>query len=321
MNNDILIPRSILKRNEMPPKPQVDLDDFEELLNDAEQIATKEAIVGKQIDMNGPMISPRLFNQNYLENLYRKMEMRDQVMYLQEQEQQPKITMDHGQQKTTSVSLAQEEDKSKSPPKKKENRDLVVTEESLVSKPALPAIKKTVIRKAKEDGFFKTGVEVIEQEEYEFEGTAQDAVDALKEGKLTAQQIRELLQKKLKDDKIFGFDNYSEFNSKYFKKELVAFEEFHKIRQLKYARVKYNNRNGTKKNTAAINKEHTGYAETSFNTTVTQLNPHSPDKVGLNNNIIIQMMETKNRLAYNDTEQTHIQFGSKERGLQIGGNV
>ena len=77
MNNDILIPRSILKRNEMPPKPQVDLDDFEELLNDAEQIATKEAIVGKQIDMNGPMISPRLFNQNYLENLYRKMEMRD----------------------------------------------------------------------------------------------------------------------------------------------------------------------------------------------------------------------------------------------------
>ncbi len=36
MNNDILIPRSILKRNELPPKPTVELDDFDELLNDAE---------------------------------------------------------------------------------------------------------------------------------------------------------------------------------------------------------------------------------------------------------------------------------------------
>jgi len=63
---------------------------------------------------------------------------------------------------------------------------------------------------------------------------------------LTAAQIRELLQKKLKDDRIFGYDNFDEFNNKYFKKELVAFEEFHKIRQLKYARVKYNNRLGSK---------------------------------------------------------------------------
>jgi len=34
----------------------------------------------------------------------------------------------------------------------------------------------------------------------------------------------------MKDDKIFGYDNFEEFNNKYFKKELVAFEEFHKIR-------------------------------------------------------------------------------------------
>lgn len=85
MNNDILIPRSILKRNELPPKPPVELDDFDELLNDAEQLAAKEAVIGRQIDMNGPMISPRLFNQNYLENMYRKMEMRDQVMYIMQQ--------------------------------------------------------------------------------------------------------------------------------------------------------------------------------------------------------------------------------------------
>jgi len=59
---------------------------------------------------------------------------------------------------------------------------------------------------------------------------------------LNAEQIKELLEKKLKDDRIFGYHNFEEFNQKYFKKELVAFEEFHKIRQLKYARVKYNNR-------------------------------------------------------------------------------
>ena len=58
--------------------------------------------------------------------------------------------------------------------------------ENQEEKPALPVIKKTVIRKAKADGFFKTGVEVVEHEEYEFEGTTQDAADALKEGKLTA---------------------------------------------------------------------------------------------------------------------------------------
>ena len=80
-NNDILIPRSILKRNELPPKDLAEIDDFEELLNDAEQLASKETIIGKQINMNGPMLSPRLFSQNYLEGIYRKMEIRDQIIY------------------------------------------------------------------------------------------------------------------------------------------------------------------------------------------------------------------------------------------------
>ena len=105
-------------------------------------------------------------------------------------------------------------------------------------------IKKKIVRTMHEDGFFKTGVDVQEHEEYEFEGTAQEAAEAYRQGQLTAEEIRALLQKKLKDDKIFGYDSFEEFNSKYFKKELVAFEEFHKIRQLKYARVKYNKRNG-----------------------------------------------------------------------------
>jgi hypothetical protein len=42
------------------------------------------------------------------------------------------------------------------------------------------------VRRTQEDGFFKTGVEVIEHEEYEFDGTAQEAADALRTGQLTA---------------------------------------------------------------------------------------------------------------------------------------
>jgi hypothetical protein len=160
-----------------------------------------------------------------------------------------------------------------------------------LSKPIVPIIKKTVIRKAHQDAFFKTGVEVVEHEEYEFEGTTQDAADALKTGKLTAQQIRELLQKKLKDDKIFGFDNFQDFNSKYFKKELVAFEEFHKVRQLKYARVKYNNRVGTTKNYVTVPEKHSILPKqpSSFNTTVEAIHPHGlkENNAGLNNGIII----------------------------------
>lgn len=107
-------------------------------------------------------------------------------------------------------------------------------------------MRKKVIKTAHEDPFFKTGVDVHEHEEIDFEGTAQDAAEMFKQGILTAEQIKELLHKRLKDDKIFGYSNFDEFNQKYFKKELVAFEEFYKIRQLKYARVKYNNRIGEK---------------------------------------------------------------------------
>jgi len=103
-------------------------------------------------------------------------------------------------------------------------------------------IHKKIIRTAQEDAFFKTGVDVVETEEYEFEGSAADAANAFKAGVLTAEQIKQLLQSKLKDDKIFGFESFEEFNKQYFKKELVAFDDFHKVRQLKYARTKYNNR-------------------------------------------------------------------------------
>jgi len=47
-------------------------------------------------------------------------------------------------------------------------------------------IHKKIIRTAKEDAFFKTGVEVVETEEYEFEGNAHEAAEAFKQGQLTA---------------------------------------------------------------------------------------------------------------------------------------
>lgn len=99
---------------------------------------------------------------------------------------------------------------------------------SAVAQP--PKIYKKIVRTAQEDAFFKTGVDVVETEEYEFEGSATEAANAFKEGQLTAEQIKALLQSKLKDDKIFGYESYKDFNKQYFKKELVAFEDFHKIR-------------------------------------------------------------------------------------------
>ena len=71
------------------------------------------------------------------------------------------------------------------------NKDLNIDDigpDTLMSKMESPPrypelnIKKKVVRRAVEDGFFKTGVEVIENEEIDFEGTAQDAAKAFQEG-------------------------------------------------------------------------------------------------------------------------------------------
>jgi hypothetical protein len=43
-------------------------------------------------------------------------------------------------------------------------------------------LKKKIVKTAHEDGFFKTGVDVHEHEEYEWDGTAQEAAEAFKSG-------------------------------------------------------------------------------------------------------------------------------------------
>jgi hypothetical protein len=72
-----------LKKNEFGLKDRQrlrdELEEFEELLGqgDENQISSTEGIVGKHLDTNGPVLSPKNFNRNYLENQYRIIEMRE----------------------------------------------------------------------------------------------------------------------------------------------------------------------------------------------------------------------------------------------------
>ena len=84
-NNDILIPRSILKKNELRAREfaQMQLnhkdgvhnildtyEEFEELNGHGpdHQLSPREGVVGRHLDADGPILSPKTFNANYLEN-------------------------------------------------------------------------------------------------------------------------------------------------------------------------------------------------------------------------------------------------------------
>ena len=45
--------------------------------------------------------------------------------------------------------------------------------------------------------------------------------------------------RQLKQEKIFGFGSYDEFNTDYFKRDLVAVEDLNRLQVLKKARKKY----------------------------------------------------------------------------------
>ena len=92
----------------------------------------------------------------------------------------------------------------------------------------------------------------------------------------------------MKDDRIFGYESYEDFNKKYFKKELVAFEDFHKVRQLKYARVKYNNRMGRPFNQVG--------ALANAGTNITR------QDVGAINQVLQQQRLSQSRLMQQDTQ-------------------
>ena len=62
------------------------------------------------------------------------------------------------------------------------------------------------------------------------------------DGKLTHKQMKEILMRQLKQERIFGFGSFNEFFSDYFKKELVAVEDLNRVRVLKEARKRYERR-------------------------------------------------------------------------------
>ena len=102
--------------------------------------------------------------------------------------------------------------------------------------------RKIKIRQAiKDKGVFETGVEVVEHE-VELDEDEDGRVQALRlynDGKLTHRQMKEILMRQLKQEKIFGFGSYDEFLGEYFNKKLVAVEDLNRLQVLKEARRKY----------------------------------------------------------------------------------
>jgi len=45
--------------------------------------------------------------------------------------------------------------------------------------------------------------------------------------------MKEILMRQLKQEKIFGFGSYDEFNTDYFKRDLVAVEDLNRLKVLK----------------------------------------------------------------------------------------
>jgi phage-related minor tail protein len=80
------------------------------------------------------------------------------------------------------------------------------------------AVQKVKVRQAhKVEGVFETGLDVVEHE-YDV-GTANTVAQIqqlFQEGKLTKQQMDELIERQLKQQKIFAFGSYDEFFNDYF---------------------------------------------------------------------------------------------------------
>ena len=59
------------------------------------------------------------------------------------------------------------------------------------------------------------------------------------DGRLTTNQMKDMLMRQLNQDKIFGYNSYEDFESKFFKKKLIAVEDLNRIGVLKEARKQY----------------------------------------------------------------------------------
>ena len=93
VNNDVLIPRSILKKNDANRKDLFykdipdDLGEFDDLIAQGAEleINPNEGIVGRQLDVKGPILSPKTFNQDYLEKHYKAMEAKQHAQVIRQE--------------------------------------------------------------------------------------------------------------------------------------------------------------------------------------------------------------------------------------------
>eukprot|EP00347_Sterkiella_histriomuscorum_P012220 403369435 len=300
--NDILIPRSILKKGERVLRknrdsalPQNDQIDQHPYLSDYDQVMLQ----GKPLLRNNPLLSPK-FNQ-----ILNFQHVQQDIRKIQEQNQKPgvatSITPDQMQSKETDqfpISLNnitkpmpivtthiidQEESSSRQQLNIRDsdrqvnehdvsqeqfqilNKDLQQemtslgllgnedpsNKDSLMKDDLNTSVKAQQIQAKKRiiretiggDGLFETQVEVIEREvdveeynqrKYKYDPNNRPPYD-LEQRK--NQQPRQL--QSLKEDKIFGYNNFNEFRAKYFIKNVNALEDQNRIKSMKEARMKY----------------------------------------------------------------------------------
>ena len=106
--------------------------------------------------------------------------------------------------------------------------------------------RKIKVRHAKkDDGIFETGLDVIEHEfelEEDMQGNLAQIRLLYRDGRLSEDQMQELILRHLKQQKIFGFGSYDEFFGDYFKRDLVAVEDLNRVRLVQQARKQYERR-------------------------------------------------------------------------------
>jgi len=73
----------------------------------------------------------------------------------------------------------------------------------------------------------------------EQQGTLQHIQAMFENGELTVQQMEDLIERQLGQQKIFAFGSYDEFFSQYFQRNLVAVEDLNRVHTLVQARRKY----------------------------------------------------------------------------------
>jgi len=84
VNNDILIPRSILKKNTHPEaklmKETTEFDFIDELEHiDNANLLYNEAVIGKHIDHNNTILKTKHGGQDNLENQYKILQLQEQA--------------------------------------------------------------------------------------------------------------------------------------------------------------------------------------------------------------------------------------------------